>query len=127
MLVIVPFRTHGDRESNCLADGLTELLAAELSRGRTLTVKLAPTAAGLAMRQLGARYCLMGRVARVNDRVRVIVRLTEVEQERHLWGDSFDGHASDELTLQDPWSIVFSARFSHAFLASRSNVHDAAN
>jgi adenylate cyclase len=43
----------------------------------------------------------MGRVARVNDRVRVIVRLTEVEQECHLWGDSFDGHANDELTLQN--------------------------
>lgn len=101
MLVIVPLRTHGDRESNCLADGLTELLAAELARGQTLIVRLAPAAPGLAMTRLGARYCLMGRVTRVDARVRVIVRLLEVDQERHLWGDSFDGSANDELALQN--------------------------
>jgi transcriptional regulator GlxA family with amidase domain len=32
-LVVVPFRTHGDRETNYLAEGLAEVLAAELARG----------------------------------------------------------------------------------------------
>jgi AraC-like DNA-binding protein/TolB-like protein/tetratricopeptide (TPR) repeat protein len=101
MLVIVPFRTNGDRESNCLADGLGELLAAELARGCALSVTLAPATGVLATRRLGARYCLMGRVACLAARVRVIVRLIDVEEDRHLWGDSFDGNAGDELTLQD--------------------------
>jgi TolB-like protein/AraC-like DNA-binding protein len=100
-LVIVPFRTQGDRESNYLADGLGELLAAELARGRAFTVRLAPVATALAERRLRARYCLMGRVSRAAGRVRVIVRLVDVEGDRHLWGDSFDGDAGDELTLQD--------------------------
>jgi tetratricopeptide (TPR) repeat protein len=43
----------------------------------------------------------MGRVTRVAGRARVIVRLIDVEEDRHLWGDSFDGDAGDELTLQD--------------------------
>jgi TolB-like protein/AraC-like DNA-binding protein/tetratricopeptide (TPR) repeat protein len=100
-LVIVPFRTHGDRQSNFLADGIGELLAAELARGRTLSVRLAPATPTLATRRLEARYCLMGRVTGAADRVRVIVRLIDVEEDRHLWGDSFDGNAGDELTLQD--------------------------
>ena len=99
-LVIAPFRTPGDRESNCLADALAELLAAELARGRVLAVRLA-TASASAMRRPEARYCLTGRVTYVAGRVRVIVRLIDVEEERHLWGDSFDGEAGDELSFQD--------------------------
>lgn len=100
MLVIAPFRTPGDRESNCLADALAELLAAELARGRVLAVRLA-TASASAMRRPEAGYCLTGRVTYVTGRVRVIVRLIDVEEERHLWGDSFDGEAGDELSFQD--------------------------
>jgi tetratricopeptide (TPR) repeat protein len=47
------------------------------------------------------RYCLTGRVVRAIGRMRVIVRLVDVEEDRHLWGDSFDGDARDALTLQD--------------------------
>ena len=43
----------------------------------------------------------MGRVIRAIGRVRVIVRLIDAEEDRHLWGDSFDGDESDALTLQD--------------------------
>jgi tetratricopeptide (TPR) repeat protein len=43
----------------------------------------------------------MGRVVPAIGRVRVIVRLIDVEEDRHLWGDSFDGDARDPLTLQD--------------------------
>jgi TolB-like protein/AraC-like DNA-binding protein len=101
LLVIVPFRTLGDRESNWFAEGLVELLAAELSRGRALCIRLAPATPAAAIPRLGARYCLMGRIVRAIGRVRVIVRLIDVEEDRHLWGDSFDGDARDALTLQD--------------------------
>jgi adenylate cyclase len=84
-----------------LAAGLGEMLAAELARARALSVRLAPAAPDLAARPPGARYCLMGRVTRGTDRVRVMVRLIDAEGDRHLWGDSFDGDAGDELTLQD--------------------------
>ena len=101
LLVIVPFRTLGDRESNWFAEGLAELLAAELARGSALCVRLAPATSAAAIPRLGARYCLMGRVVRAIGRVRVIVRLIDAEEDRHIWGDSFDGDESDALTLQD--------------------------
>jgi adenylate cyclase len=100
-LVIVPFRTLGDRESNWLAEGLAEQLAAELARGQSLSVRLGPVTLAAAIPGLGARYCLMGRVVRGIGRIRVIVRFIDVEQDRHLWGDSFEGNAPDALSLQD--------------------------
>ena len=100
-LVILPFRTPGDRESNWFAEGLAELLAAELARGPALRVRLAPAAQAAAMPRLGAPYCLSGRVVHATGRVRVILRLIDVAEDRHLWGDSFDGDVRDALTLQD--------------------------
>jgi adenylate cyclase len=43
----------------------------------------------------------MGRVTHASDRVRVIVQFFDVADERHLWGDCYDGEACDVLTLQD--------------------------
>jgi TolB-like protein len=98
-LVIAPFQTSGDRESNCLAEGLREMLSAELARGRGLSVRLAPR--GYTLRRLGGSYCLAGRVTHIASRVRVTIRLVDIEEERHVWGDSFDGVAHDALALQD--------------------------
>jgi TolB-like protein len=100
-LVIVPFQTPGDRESNWFAEGLAELLAAELACGPSLSVRLGPPVRAATVPRLGARYCLMGRVVRAIGRMRVIVRLIDVAEDRHLWGDSFDGDGRDALTLQD--------------------------
>jgi TolB-like protein/AraC-like DNA-binding protein len=101
LLTIVPFRTPGDRESNWLAEALAELLAAELARERAWCVRLASAPSAAAARRPGTRYCLTGRVIRASAGVRLIVRLVDVQEDRHLWGDSFDGHAHDILTLQD--------------------------
>jgi TolB-like protein/AraC-like DNA-binding protein len=100
-LVITPIQTQGDRESNFLAEGLRDVLSVELARGQGLSVRLAPSGYGLPARRLGGRYCLAGRVTRVTGRVRVTMRLVDIEEERHVWGDSFDGPAHDMLTLQD--------------------------
>lgn len=100
-LVIVPFQTAGDRESADLAGSLSDLIAIGLARGRALSVRLVPGANGVAKRRLSARYCLMGRVSRASGRARVVVRLIDAEEDRHLWGDSFDAVAGDELCLQD--------------------------
>jgi AraC-like DNA-binding protein len=99
-LIIVPFRTLGDRDSNWFAQGLAELLAAELARVPSLSVRLGPSTSAAAIPRLGARYCLMGRVIGGIGRMRVIVRLVDVEGDRQLWGDSFDGDASDALSLR---------------------------
>jgi tetratricopeptide (TPR) repeat protein len=43
----------------------------------------------------------MGRLRRVDDCTRVIARLVDVDTDRQLWGDSFDGAAHDPFALQD--------------------------
>lgn len=100
-LVIAPFQTQGDRESNCLAEGLREVLSVELGGGRGLAVRMAPNRYPPIARGPGGRYCLTGRVTQVAGRVRVTIRLVDTEDQRHVWGDTFDGFAHDALALQD--------------------------
>ncbi len=44
---------------------------------------------------------LMGRLRRVDDCTRIIAGLIDVDTDRHLWGDSFDGSVNDPFALQD--------------------------
>lgn len=101
VLVVAPFQTAGDRESNCLADGLREVLSVELARGRGLSIRLAPSGYASTLRRQCEGFCLAGRVTHVAGRVRVTIRLVDIEEERHVWGDSFDGSTQDALALQD--------------------------
>ena len=48
-----------------------------------------------------AQYALLGRLTRDGERTRVIVKLVDVVADHHVWGDSFDGSASDPFALQD--------------------------
>lgn len=101
VVVIGQFQTRGDRESNHFAAELRELIAAELGRGRAFAVKLAPAAGTVPISWSGVRYQLLGRVIRVEEHTRVVVRLVDADAQCHLWGDSFDSSAADELALQD--------------------------
>jgi hypothetical protein len=62
-----------------------------------------PGRPGPTARELGARYCLAGRIARAPDgRVRVVARLLDLAAGGvHLWGDAYDGTSADPLGLQD--------------------------
>ena len=100
-LLIAPFQTPGDRESNGLAEGLREVLCVELARGRGLSIRLAPSGYSMTLRRLGGRYYLAGRVTHTAGQVRVTIRLVDAENERHVWGDSFDGFIQDARALHD--------------------------
>jgi adenylate cyclase len=106
LLAILPFRTV-TIDHKFFAESVAEGLACALSSTRTLSVKLTrpSSVASLNSRDLarerGARYCVTGRVAQTDDRLRVIICLLDAANERHLWGDSFDGRASDLFALQD--------------------------
>ena len=52
-------------------------------------------------RGCGTHYALIGRLRQVDDCTRVIARLIDVDTDRQLWGDSFDGSADDPFALQD--------------------------
>jgi AraC-like DNA-binding protein/TolB-like protein/tetratricopeptide (TPR) repeat protein len=109
-LLVVPFRTETLQEELETRD-LMERLGATLSCMRIATVTLVHpsraqsfgTLSFSARRQRdgGTQYALMGRLRRVDDCTRVIARLIDIEADRHLWGDSFDGSTKDPLTFQD--------------------------
>jgi adenylate cyclase len=106
-LAVLPFRTDcGRPEERALAEALAEQLAAALSRMHGVAVRIARPAAvasGHTARELGARYCLTGRVARTPEgRLRVVARLLDLEAGGvHLWGDAYDGTTGDPFGLQD--------------------------
>jgi AraC-like DNA-binding protein/tetratricopeptide (TPR) repeat protein len=104
-LLVVPFRTETLPEQSEARD-LMERLGATLSRMRIATVTLVHPSRALSLgtghqREGGTRYAVMGRLKRVDDCTRVIARLIDVDTDRHLWGDSFDGSANDPFALQD--------------------------
>lgn len=104
-LLILPLRTETSQECREARD-LTERLGATLSRMRIATVTLAhsshaPSKKAPQPRNAGTQYAVRGSLTRDGERTRVIVRLIDVVADRHVWGDSFDGSASDPFALQD--------------------------
>jgi AraC-like DNA-binding protein/TolB-like protein len=109
-LLIVPFRTETLQEELETRD-LMEHLGATLSCMRIATVTLVHPSRAQSFGTLsfntrrqrdgGTQYALMGRLRRVDDCTRVIARLIDIDADRHLWGDSFDGSAKDPFTFQD--------------------------
>ena len=105
VLLLVPFRTETLQEELETRD-LMERLGATLSRMRIAGVTLVHPSRALSFgarrkRDGGTHYALMGRLRRVDDCTRVIARLVDLDTDRHLWGDSFDGAANDPFALQD--------------------------
>jgi adenylate cyclase len=90
------------------AEGLAEGIATVLCRVRSISV-LEPASARRTLhndpqrlaQELGARYFLIGRFTQTGERVRIIMRLLETATRAHIWGDSYDGEASDLLGLQN--------------------------
>ena len=104
-LLIVPFRTETIQEQLESRD-LMERLGATLSRMRIANVTLAHPFRAVSSssgrsRDGGTQYALLGRLRRVDDRTRVIARLIDVDRDRHLWGDSYDGSTNDPFGFQD--------------------------
>lgn len=105
VLLVVPFRTETLQEELESRD-LMEHLGATLSRMRIASVTLVHPSRSLSFgarrqRDGGTYYAVTGRLRRVDDCTRVIARLVDIDTDRHLWGDSFDGSANDPFGLQD--------------------------
>jgi TolB-like protein/class 3 adenylate cyclase len=129
-IVVLPFANMtGDQEQERFVEGVTESLAADLSRnsdffviGRTtaLTYKGKHVDLRQVGRELNVRYAVEGSVQRAGDRIRVIAQLIDAETGSHLWADRFDKHLGDPFVMQD--EIV--ARLANA-LATRLTAADA--
>jgi TolB-like protein/DNA-binding winged helix-turn-helix (wHTH) protein len=112
MLAVLPFENlSGDPGQEFFSDGMTHEMINWL--GRLDAHRLGVIAATSAMKyknspkriseiahELGADYVLEGSVQKEGDRVRVSLQLIAVENQAHLWADSYDRDRSDILLVQ---------------------------
>jgi TolB-like protein len=100
----------GSAEFGFIADGLTESIAAQLSRLRWLNVVARQPTGGEVGRDsdatalaeaFGARYLLRGSILVAMPRVRVTVQLSEARSRSLIWSERYDREASHLLDLLD--------------------------
>jgi len=113
-IAVLPFESAAGGTDLCdLADRVTEEIIEGLSRVGWLFVnahRFPPEIIGLwpLPSRPGewpeCRYLLKGKVRRVANRVRVMVRLIDTANDLHIWVEHFDRHASEVHDLQDPLS-----------------------
>ncbi|WP_158792446.1 winged helix-turn-helix domain-containing protein [Granulicella sp. L60] len=110
-LAVLPLENlSGDPSQEYFADGMTDELTTELARipnlrvvSRTSVLAGKGTHRPLSAiaRQLDVEAIIEGSIVRSGDRIRITIQLIDTRTDRHLWAQSFEGSASDVLSLQD--------------------------
>ncbi|MBS1856680.1 MAG: winged helix-turn-helix domain-containing protein [Acidobacteria bacterium] len=109
-LAILPFENlNHDPDQEYLADGITDLLTTELarigslhviSRQSVLHLKRSPKKVPDIGADLHVDAIVEGSVLRAGERLRITAQLVRVEQEQHLWAESYECELADILTVQ---------------------------
>lgn len=100
-ILVEPFSSAGaDPDLAVFAEGLSEDVAAALSRFRWLAV-VADERNDPKEASRPARYVLGGSVQRAGAGIRLAARLTSTSAQRRLWSDRFDRQAKNLFALQD--------------------------
>ncbi len=110
-IAVLPLQNlSGDPGEEYFADGMTDELITELARIPNLRVVsrtsvMASKGSGRSLpdiaRDLGADAIVEGSIVRSGDRIRITAQLIDARTDHHLWAQSFEGSASDILSLQD--------------------------
>jgi TolB-like protein/Tfp pilus assembly protein PilF len=112
MLVVLPFESLGTSERyDYFSEGLTEEMITELARmsperlgviARTSAMQFRSTSKGIRQigLELGVSHALEGSVRRSGERVRITAQLIRVNDESHLWADSYERGLHDVLAVQ---------------------------
>ncbi|MBZ5622106.1 MAG: winged helix-turn-helix domain-containing protein [Acidobacteriia bacterium] len=109
-IAVLPLKNlSGDSGQDYFADGMTELLTAEISKALRLRVASRTSAMRYrnsdkplrAMaRELNVDALIEGSVVRSGGRLRITVQLIHVASDRHLWAETYDRELTDALVLQ---------------------------
>ncbi len=121
-IAVLPFENVGaDPNTEYLSDGITESLMNTLSQLSNLTVmsrssvfhykgkEIDPHKAG---KELGVKAVLTGRVTQRGDNLLISTELMDVENNSHIWGEQYNRHFSDILTIQEEISKEISRQLS---------------
>ena len=110
-LAVLPLNNlSGDPSQEYFADGMTDELITELARIPSLRVvsrtsvmadKGSRRPLHEIARELDVDAIVEGSIVRSGGRIRITAQLIDARTDRHLWAQSFEGSASDILTLQD--------------------------
>jgi non-specific serine/threonine protein kinase len=108
-IVVLPFENLGPPEDQYFAAGITDEITTRLAAARGLGVISRTSAtrydrSGKTMREigtdLGVDYVLEGTVRWSRDRVRVTPQLIRVEDDTHVWTDTYDRLFEDVFDVQ---------------------------
>ena len=111
-LAVLPLQNlSGDPAQDYFAAGMTDELTTELARIHGLRV-VSRTSSFAASRSsqrslpeiadaLQVDAVVEGSIVRSGDRIRITAQLIDARTDRHLWAQSFEGPATDVLSLQD--------------------------
>lgn len=105
-VAVFPFAAaHRRFDEMALADSMTEGVISALGRLQGLNVLALKHGAATGQTRLiaphHAQYAIHGRVQSFGARVLVIVKLSEVATDRHVWGDAFDAAPEHAMALQE--------------------------
>jgi TolB-like protein len=110
-IAVLPFADFSPgKDQAWFADGLTDEILNALARTRDLRV--ASRTSSFAFRgtdkdipqigtELNVAHVLEGSVRRAGDRLRVTAQLIRVDDDAHLWSDSFDRSVEDSIEIQE--------------------------
>lgn len=138
-LAVLPLANlSGDPSQEYFAEGMTDELTTQIARIPNLLVvsrtsvmaqKEAHGTIPEIARQLGVDAIVEGSIVRSGDRIRITAQLIDARTDRHLWAQSFEGPASDVLSLQDSVAqqIAQQARLVIVPPAPRPSVNPAAH
>jgi serine/threonine-protein kinase len=110
-VAVLPFDNMSpDGADEYFSDGITEEITTALSRIDGLRVAARTSAfafkgrnesVGEIGRQLGVAHVMSGSVRRANDRLRITVQLTSVEDGYHSWTETYDRDLRDLFAVQE--------------------------
>jgi TolB-like protein/tetratricopeptide (TPR) repeat protein len=113
MLAVLPFQNlSGDASQEYFADGLTEEMIVRLgelggsqlgvvARSSSMAYKSTTKDIGQIGSELDVDYILEGSVRRDGHQVRVTVQLIRVENQTHLWANSYDRELTHAIGVQE--------------------------
>lgn len=110
-IAVLPFRNISPGEQDdYLADGLTSDLTTNLSKlsslwvtasHATLAFKNTDLSPEKIKQEFNARYVISGDVNKINQAIRINVRLTDVDNGMILWAERYDRQITDLFSIQD--------------------------
>jgi TolB-like protein/Tfp pilus assembly protein PilF len=110
-IAVLPFRNlSDDKEDEYFADGLTEDIITRVSKVRGIGKVIARTSVmqykgvDRSVREIGRELAvatvLEGSVRRAGDRIRIVAQLINVEDEDHLWAETYDKELTQIFEIQ---------------------------